>query len=168
MASAASPNPSGLTELELQQVIRPPTTISGSPMSAVSTLNCPVCLEQMSTTMPPDADHVNGPDATVCASDLRHASAVDFAHARSTDIPATTLDNPDGARARATAATHHASAMQSASTSCREEALAIGILPCEHAFHRTCIRQWLLTRPTCPVCRCHFGDHHDLVVHESD
>ncbi|CAL4905010.1 unnamed protein product [Urochloa decumbens] len=24
---------------------------------------------------------------------------------------------------------------------------------CRHAFHRGCIDQWLLRRPTCPVCR---------------
>ncbi|OQS05959.1 hypothetical protein THRCLA_01962 [Thraustotheca clavata] len=30
------------------------------------------------------------------------------------------------------------------------------VLPCQHAFHLSCIRQWLTRRNTCPYCRHEF------------
>jgi len=31
----------------------------------------------------------------------------------------------------------------------------IRVLPCDHCFHSGCVEDWLMTKPTCPLCRKH-------------
>jgi hypothetical protein len=45
----------------------------------------------------------------------------------------------------------------------------ISVLPCNHAFHGTCIMQWFIVHHTCPLCRAGMiqnspqaPDHHEL------
>jgi hypothetical protein len=40
---------------------------------------------------------------------------------------------------------------------CMGQILAPTRLPCAHAFHKRCIRRWLLERDTCPTCRWKLG-----------
>ncbi|KAJ2703720.1 hypothetical protein FB645_003792 [Coemansia sp. IMI 203386] len=36
---------------------------------------------------------------------------------------------------------------------CREVLVTAKKLPCEHLFHRSCLRSWLVRHPSCPTCR---------------
>ena len=35
----------------------------------------------------------------------------------------------------------------------------IKTLPCNHKFHITCLNQWILSNPTCPMCRSSISYH---------
>ncbi|KAL3833025.1 hypothetical protein ACJIZ3_007762 [Penstemon smallii] len=35
-----------------------------------------------------------------------------------------------------------------------EQGDQIRMLPCSHAFHAECIDTWIVTNPTCSLCRC--------------
>lgn len=42
---------------------------------------------------------------------------------------------------------------EAGSETAEEEEEAVVVLPCRHAFHKRCLKQWLDVRDRCPVCR---------------